>query len=111
MWIGLAAGAKYPAGALVLMLGWVVLSKRGAAGLGLLAGLVAVAIATFALTTPYAVLDSHAFLRDFAFESRHAAQGHFGSFGHQSFGYHLANLWTNSARSRSPGWCCLPQCS
>ena len=94
LWIGLAAGAKYPAGALVLMLGWVVLSKRGTAGLGPLAGLIAVAIATFVLTTPYAVLDSHAFVRDFAFESRHAAQGHFGSFGHQSFGYHLANLWT-----------------
>lgn len=96
---GLAAGAKYPAAVLLLPLGLLVLAREHEDGNGNMSGrwrdvlfTCAVATLVFLVSTPFALLDSAAFLRDFGFEGIHAAEGHFGSVGHRSFGFHLANL-------------------
>ncbi len=76
---GLAAGAEYPGLMLALPLMWVVWRRevRGAPGRGamVLGFAVAAMAATFVVTTPYAVLDPHAFGRDFGFLALHAADG------------------------------------
>lgn len=84
--VGLAASAKYNA---VLVATTVVAAAALAPGLrrelrGRFVGLVAAgaaAIAAFLLTTPYALLDSNAFLDDLRFEREHYAQGHDGMDG------------------------------
>jgi len=96
--VGLAAGAKYPAAVLMLPLALLALvgeGRRGVRSIAIAAGLAAV---TFLVTTPYAVLDATAFLRDFSFEGHHAAAGHLGSEGHRSFAFHMENL------ARDLGW-------
>ena len=90
--IGLAAGAKYPAAVLLLPLGYLAWARDGARGTRWALLGAAIAAVAFLLTTPFAILDPAEFLRDFSFEGRHAAQGHLGSEGHASLGFHLANL-------------------
>ena len=93
--VGLAAGAKYPAGMLVIPLAWVILERRGRRGLLLAAAAVAAAFATFLVTTPYVLLDYAAFRRHFDYETEHMAAGHLGHVGQASFGAHLNTLAAN----------------
>ncbi len=90
--VGLAAGTKYPAAVLLLPLGALALAREGGRGLRLVAVGTLVAALAFVLTTPWVLLDTGAFLRDFRFEGHHAAEGHLGSEGHLSFGFHLGHL-------------------
>jgi hypothetical protein len=77
--IGLAAGAKYQGGLLVLPLAWVLWSRDGARGLQRWPLLAAASLAVFVLTTPFAVLDAPSFWHDLRFELDHMAGGHLGS--------------------------------
>jgi hypothetical protein len=52
----------------------------------------AVSVAVFLAINPYAVLDTHAFMSDLRYDTRHYRTGHPGSEG-GSLGYHLAWLW------------------
>jgi hypothetical protein len=94
--VGLAAGTKYPAAALLVPLGWLLWhhdpERRPRERARAIAVLAAVAFGVFLVTTPYALLDPAAFARDFLFESHHAADGHLGSVGAPSFGYHAGLL-------------------
>jgi hypothetical protein len=93
--VGLAAGAKYPAAALGAALAVALVMREGRSGLRRLPIVFALMAAAFVMTTPFAVLDVPAFLRDFRFESAHAAEGHLGTVGRHAFGYHLGNLLAN----------------
>lgn len=93
--VGLAAGAKYPAGALVVPLAGAVFAREGGRGAARAALTVALAAAVFVLTTPYALLDFAHFRADFAFESVHAARGHLGSEGSRAAFYQAAELLRN----------------
>ncbi len=82
--LGLAAGTKYNAATVVLvipsahMLYW-----RGASlgrPLGRLAAAAVVALLVFFLTTPYALLDAPTFLRDLSFNAYHYNQAEQGDF-------------------------------
>ena len=98
--VGLAAGAKYPAGALVIPLGFVMWRRLGSRGLAPWLAMSALALAIFLVTTPFALLDARTFWRDFSIEARHAATGHLGSIGPPSFLFHhlAANIgWVGLA--------------
>jgi hypothetical protein len=77
--IGLAAGAKYQGGLLVVPLAWALWAREGRRGLGRWPLLALASLAVFVVTTPYAVLDFAAFRAGLGFESRHMATGHLGS--------------------------------
>lgn len=77
--IGLAAGAKYQGGLLVVPLAWVLWSRHGRAGLRRWPLLAGAAFAVFLATTPYALLDPAAVWHDLRFETGHMAAGHLGS--------------------------------
>lgn len=94
---GLAAGAKYTAGLLVLPLGWVVaeraLAERALArGLGRAALASAGALAAFLLSSPYVALDFGGFWRDFAYEGQHMAAGHLGALDRTGAAYYGRRL-------------------
>jgi hypothetical protein len=89
---GLALGAKYPAVALVVPLAWVLWERRGARGLALWPALVAVVLAVFVLTTPYALLDSTAFQRDMTYLRNLTVAGYFGNSGTPGFAYVMRSL-------------------
>src|SRR5207245_8769371 len=76
--IGLAAGAKYPAAALLIPLAWVMVDREGWRALRAWPAAAFGSLVVFLGTTPYAIHDHRAFLRDFVFEKHHAATGHFG---------------------------------
>lgn len=89
---GLSAGTKYTGiFALVALLVVVVLDRRTARwkalGLGVLA-----AVVVFFLATPGALLDSHAFLRDFRYEMTHTQTGHGAVFAGTPSGF-IFNVW------------------
>ncbi|HTK32046.1 MAG TPA: hypothetical protein VL332_08800 [Candidatus Saccharimonadaceae bacterium] len=92
--IGLAAGAKYPAAGLILPYGWLALRRDPRRGLSHWIALLAAPGLFFLATTPFAVLDPHAFWRDLSSEGGHAAEGHLGSVGRIAFPF-FANraLW------------------
>ena len=89
---GLALGAKYPAVVLVLPLAGVLLERRGARGLALWPALAAVVLAVFLLTTPYALLDPVAFLRDVKYVRELTSAGYFGNSGAPGFAYLARDL-------------------
>jgi len=96
--IGLAAGSKYPALVLFAPLVLLVLHRRQPGRARRIVVAAAIVAGIFFVTTPFALLDSTSFLRDFAFEGAHAQTGHFGSLEHLSFLYHVSNL------ARNIGW-------
>ncbi len=85
--IGLAAGAKYQGGLLVLPLGWALWSRDGARGLRRWPLLALASLAVFVVTTPYAVLDVAAFRAGLGFERAHMAAGHLGSRDDAGLGF------------------------
>ena len=105
--IGLATGAKYPAGLLLLPLGVVIAlrewkpasaatsARRIALQLGASA---AGALLVFLLTTPFIPFDWEKFVQDFSFVGRLGAAGHFGNYERSGFLYHISNL------TRDFGW-------
>ena len=78
--IGLATGAKYPAAVLLAPLAWTFVRAHGVRQ-GLRHAVVAgfVALVTFVVTTPYAVLDRVAFMRDLRFDRVLASEGLLGA--------------------------------
>lgn len=94
LFVGLSAGTKYT-GILGLLSLWMVLFlcrrstflKDAAVSLG-------VAILSFLVATPGALLETQAFLRDVGFEMSHTAEGHGLVFAGTANGYlyHFANL-------------------
>ncbi len=93
--VGLAAGAKYPGGLLVIPLAIAIVQRRGRQGLWLIPGAWAAAFAVFLLSSPYVALDFATFRRHFGFEASHMAQGHLGHIGGASFGPALRTLAGN----------------
>jgi len=90
--IGLAAGAKYTAGLLVVPLAWVMWHRHRWRGL---LGWVAAAtgcLLVFLLSSPYVVLDFAEFWQDFSFERRHMAEGHLGTLGRRGGLFQLRTL-------------------
>lgn len=92
---GLAIGAKYPAVAILVPAAYVLWNARGVAAIFDWLRTSAIALLVFFATTPYAILDFHAFRRDTLFESAHAAVGHFGSLQHHSLFFQLSQLASN----------------
>ena len=91
---GLSAGVKYT-GILVLLALYAALALRKHPGWARQAAVAtAVALAAFVVTTPGALLDREAFMRDFVFEMRHTATGQelFFAGTANGFVYHLVNL-------------------
>ena len=79
--IGLAASTKYPGALLLINLPLAVWLVGRPFRLLPLLGAVAMAGCFFILGSPYVLLDSAAFLRDFGFESYHMKIGHSGGGG------------------------------
>jgi len=79
--IGLAAGAKYNAGLLVIPLAWSIYQRMGRRSLWLWPLAAVCSLLVFLLTSPYVLLDFQTFWSDFAFERRHMTEGHLGTFG------------------------------
>lgn len=77
--IGVAAGAKYQGGLLVLPLAWALWTRAGWRGLRWWPALALASLGMFLVTTPYAVLTPRALLSGLGFESGHMAAGHLGS--------------------------------
>lgn len=85
--VGLAASAKYTGAILVvpLLVAHLFARRRApaTASWGGLAAALALAAAAFALTSPYVLLDFHAFRADLVLERTHMRLGHFGG-GHEA---------------------------
>ena len=105
---GLSAGTKYVGFVAVLALLPVILIRsksqkeslgegepRQGGGASALVMALLVCLATFLVTTPGALLDREAFLRDFTFELNHSKEGHGIVFAQTAPAalYHLGNLW------------------
>lgn len=100
---GLAAGAKYPGALALAPLAVLVLLRDGPRRAAYLVPILALlAGAVFLVTTPYAVLDRAAFVRDFGFERGHMAAGHLG----RASGPVLTSLL--ALLGRNLGWLLLP---
>jgi 4-amino-4-deoxy-L-arabinose transferase-like glycosyltransferase len=95
---GLAAGAKYTAGLLVLPLAWVLWARCGRRGLLWWPVAAGAALLVFLLSSPYVMLDFPAFWYDFNYERQHMAEGHLGTFGR-----HAATFILHRA-AREWGW-------
>ena len=76
--IGLAAGAKYPGAVVLVPLAWILWDYGGARALALLPLAALGAAAIFLLTTPYALFDFAALVRDLDLHAIHVAGGHLG---------------------------------
>lgn len=78
--IGLATGAKYPAAVLLAPLTWTLVRAHGVRE-GVRHAVVAgfLSLATFLVTTPYALLDRVAFMRDLRFDRVLASEGLLGA--------------------------------
>jgi len=92
---GLAAGAKYTAGGLVLPLAWVLWERAGWRGLRLWPLLAAAALAVFVLSSPWVALDFGRFWTDFWSERLHMSEGHLGVQDHTGALYYMKGLWTD----------------
>ena len=90
--IGLAAGAKYPAAALLVPLAAALGLRGGVGGLGRWPLAAAIAGAAFLVTTPFSVLDFATFRRDMGFVQGLAQKGHFGNLVERGFLFHLRTL-------------------
>ena len=101
LFAGLAVSTKYNMALLVPALGvaaWSAQGRRGREKSGDLALLAVVAMVTFLLSSPFALLDFPAFWRDLNFELLHAMQGHGVDLGrgwwhHLSFSLPLGMGW------------------
>ena len=96
--LGLAAGAKYPAGLLVLPLAWVLGERHGRRAFALWVAAAAASFIVFLLTSPFIVLDFRAFWADVSQLAGFARGGHLGNLEHPAFGYYAADL------ARQLGW-------
>ncbi len=95
---GLATGTQYPAIVLMVPLLWLAIARarheaRSAIAIGAMA--CAIAIAAFVASTPFAVLDSRAFLHDFALEGQRISQTGLGGLGPGFFGANAAPIARN----------------
>lgn len=100
---GLAAGAKYPGALALVPLAAVVFLREGPRRAALLVpAAAALALLFFLVTTPFALFDTAAFLRDFGFEREHMAAGHLGRTDGPVFVSLLGLL------GRNLGWLLLP---
>lgn len=86
---GLAAGAKYPAGLLVLPLVWTAWRRQGWLCWRWLALGGAVSLGSFLASSPYVALDFGSFLANFGSERTHMAEGHLGVIGRTGAGFLL----------------------
>jgi 4-amino-4-deoxy-L-arabinose transferase-like glycosyltransferase len=98
---GLAAGTKYNAGLVALAIAAAHLMRHGRASLGRpllrLVAAGAAAAAAFLITTPYALLDAPAFLRDLSFNAYHYNQADHGDFvGRWRVEKYAAFFWEES---------------
>ena len=93
--IGLAAGAKYTAGGLVLPLAWVLWERDGRRGLRRWPLLAAAALGVFVFSSPWVVLDHARFWTDFWSESRHMSEGHLGVQDRTGALYYMKGLWSD----------------
>lgn len=91
LFAGLAAGTKYSGIVVLFVLAPLMLRKEWRGPLAA----VGVALLTFVLTTPGAVLHTKQFLRDFRYEMWHTSTGHGLVFAETAPGalYHLSNLF------------------
>jgi 4-amino-4-deoxy-L-arabinose transferase-like glycosyltransferase len=94
LFLGLAGGMKYNALPFALAPVLAHFLRPGNRGLKnvRLYGLVAVTVAAFLLTTPYAVLDSQAFVKGAFMDVRHYTGGHAGNTG-SSLAWYLQYFW------------------
>lgn len=90
--IGLAAGAKYNAGVLVVPMAWVLWERSGWRGLRLWPLFAAAALAFFILSSPWVVLDFSKFWVDFASECLHMKDGHLGVVGITGATYYIGRM-------------------
>ena len=100
--IGLAAGAKYPAAALLLPLAAALWMRGGPRALGRWPLAAAIAGAVFLATTPFAALDFATFRRDMGFVRELAQKGHLGNLETTGFLFHLRTM------SRDLSWLGIP---
>jgi 4-amino-4-deoxy-L-arabinose transferase-like glycosyltransferase len=98
---GLAAGAKYTAGLLVLPWGWALWARHGRRGLRRWPLVAAACLGVFLLSSPYVALDFASFWRDFNFERGHMAAGHLGTLGRSGAWFQL------QVAARDWGWLAL----
>lgn len=92
LFAGLAAGAKYPGITLLVPMVFAVIHReRRRAAIPILT-VVAIAVVTFLVTTPFAVFDFHTFAGDIDFLRRLTSGGHLGNFDRIGLGFHLRNL-------------------
>ena len=96
--IGLAAGAKYPAGLLVLPLAWVLAERHGRRAFVLWPAAAAASLIVFLITSPFTVLDFRAFWADVSQLAGFARGGHLGNLERPAFGYYALDL------ARQLGW-------
>ncbi|MEB3244722.1 MAG: phospholipid carrier-dependent glycosyltransferase [Vampirovibrionales bacterium] len=94
--VGLAGGLKYPAGLSALAL-WIAMAARywphKSRIITMLLLSLGVAAGVFFITTPYAMLDIHGFLKDVQFQMTHLKDGHLLYLG-QGWVYHAKfSLW------------------
>lgn len=89
---GLAAGAKYTAGLLILPLAWILWTRYSRRGL-LWWPVAATACGTvFLLASPFVLLDFAEFWHDFNFERQHMETGHLGTLEVRGAGFLLTTL-------------------
>jgi dolichyl-phosphate-mannose--protein O-mannosyl transferase len=95
--IGLAASSKYNAVLAMLPLLVAHILRHGRQSLKIRDLYVAVFLSalTFLHTTPFALLDSHAFYEGLVFDSQHYATGHAGMEG-DTVRWYLSHLWNTS---------------
>ena len=91
---GLSAGTKYSGGLAVLMPLVALFLRKPPKWQAMAGATFAATIISFLMSTPGALLENEAFMRDFKFESAHTAAGHGIVFVGTSVGYlfHLSNL-------------------
>ena len=103
LWIGLAASTKYTGALLVVPYVAAHLQVDWRRQRSVLSGLrlpslwwgLGAAVVAFVLTSPYCLIDFHAFWADLGFERRHMAAGHFGLDPGGGPATYLEAVWRN----------------
>ena len=93
---GLAMSTKYTAGAVLVLLVPIIAAETRARPRILFSqiGLMSLAMfGAFVATTPYALLDTHAFLSDVGIVKAHYTGGHLGAEGAANWSWYLARLY------------------
>jgi len=93
--IGLAAGAKYTAGLLVVPLAAVLWLRHGGRGLLWWPLAAAGSFVVFLISSPYVLLDFQEFWHDFTFERLHMSEGHFGTYERRGALFQLKTIIYN----------------